>query len=660
MIFTEPVSTTVSDINGRGPESPLKLIDQMKLQRLRRFEEETKLQENAVDMHLRLLESVVMNANDGVLITEAEFIDEPGPRIQYVNPAFTRITGYTPEQVIGKSPRFLQGPLTSPVALKTIRTALDNRHPVETQLINYRSDGSVFWAELSISPVHNEGGALTHWISVLRDISERKANEEVAIRARAAEMQNEALSFEIAERKKIEAKLAHTAFHDDLTGLKNRGYFMDRLTESLLHAQTRQPFQCALIYLDLDGFKAVNDTMGHRAGDLVLIEVARRLEACCRPRDTISRFGGDEFTILLDDIQSLEQVFAVAQRILEKLEEPFSAIGPGIAISGSMGICEVQAIHAKAEDPLRDADTAMYRAKLQGGGRYLAFNEVMHQNATALIQRKSQLKLAVQREEFELFYQPIVNARTLRIVGVEALVRWNHPSRGLLSPVEFIALAEESGTILPLGAWIFRTACQQLKHWQDSLPGVPVLISINVSGKQLEEANFFPDLIDLLAETQVDARSLQIEVTETMLLKDPDRVAALFAQIRKVGIRIALDDFGTGYSSLGYLEKYPIDSLKIDKSFVDRLGEGSTKKNIVRMIIDLARDLGLEVFAEGIQNVHQSDALMEYGCNLVQGYLYSPPLPAGEMSLLLNHGLRASGNVMAGVHELQMAGKQTQ
>jgi diguanylate cyclase (GGDEF)-like protein/PAS domain S-box-containing protein len=657
MIFTEPVAATGT--NGRTSESPLKLIDQMKLQRLRRFEEETKLQENAVDMHLRLLESVVMNANEGVMITEAEILDEPGPRIQYVNPAFTRITGYTPQQVIGKSPRFLQGPLTSSAALKTLRTALHKRHPVEIELINYRSDGAVFWAELSISPVHNDNGALTHWIALLRDISERKANEEVAIRAKAAEMQNEALSFEIGERKKIEARLAHTAFHDDLTGLKNRGYFMDRLTESLQHAQTRQPFQSALIYLDLDGFKAVNDTLGHRAGDLVLIEVARRLEGCCRPRDTISRFGGDEFTILLDDIQSLDQVLTAAQRILELLEEPFPSIGPGIVISCSMGICEVQACHAKPEDPLRDADTAMYRAKLQGGGRYLAFNEVMHQSATALIQTKSQLKLAVQREQFELFYQPILNARTLRIVGVEALVRWNHPERGLLAPIEFVGLAEETGTILPLGAWILRTACKQLKSWQDALPGVPVLVSINVSSKQLDDANFFPDLVDLLAEIQVDARSLQIEVTETMLLKDPERVTALFAQIRKIGIRIALDDFGTGYSSLSYLEKYPIDSLKIDKSFVDRLGEGSTKKNIVRMIIDLARDLGLEVFAEGIQNVHQSDALMEYGCNLVQGYLYSRPIPAGEMLLLLTQGLRGSGNISPSASEPALAGTQT-
>lgn len=613
----------------------------MNLQRLRRFEEETKLLDSALESHLRLLESVVTNANDGVVITEAKPIVGAGPRIQYVNPAFTRLTGYSPEEIIGRTPKVLQGPLTSTDALAKIRFALQNGRSAEVELINYRKDGTTYWVEISISPVSDEQRDFTHWIAVLRNVSERKANEEIAARARVAELQNEQLAAEIAERRKVESRLEHAAFHDALTGLKNRAYFLERLQQALQHCRSRSSYRASTIYLDLDGFKSINDGLGHRIGDLVLIEVSKRLERCCRPQDTLCRFGGDEFTLLLDDMHTTDDVFLVAQRILDVMSDPLEA-GEGIVMTPSLGICEVDPRYSQPEDVLRDADIAMYRAKAHGGAQYIAFNEEMHSSTMAALQAKRQLRRAVQHGEFVLHYQPLIEMQTNRIIGVEALVRRLHPEQGLLSPAEFIPLAEETGLIVPLGAWVLRTACSQLRVWQDSLPELHITVSVNTSSAQLEDPSFFSQIVDVITETQVDARSLQIEVTETILLQDTERMAELFTQLRQLGIRIVLDDFGTGYSSLGYIERYPIDSLKIDKSFIHRLAKQSTKGDIVRMIIGLADGLGIKVTAEGVENQYQLDILREYGCTSVQGYFYSEPLPKDRMTMMLKEGIKSS------------------
>ena len=615
----------------------MKFSDQLKLQRLRRFEEESKLQDSASDVHLRLLESVVVNANDGVMITEADPIEDLGPRIQYVNPAFTRLSGYRPEEVLGKTPRIMQGPETDKEALLKIKCALRERRTIEVELLNYRKDGSTFWVAVSISPVFDEFRSLKNWIAVLRDISERKANEEMVVRARLAELQNEQLAAEIAVRKKVETQLAHAAFHDSLTGLKNRDYFLERLKETLQRTRTRQSYRSFLVYLDLDGFKTINDGLGHRLGDLVLVEIARRLERCCRPQDTLCRYGGDEFTLLLDEVQTIEQASTITQRILEELNHPLKAGSGEMVVSASLGLCEMEPRYEQAEDVLRDADIAMYRAKQQGGSRYVAFSEEMHAKALTTLQVKLQLKHAVQHKDFVLYYQPLVETDTKRIVGVEALVRWRHPERGLLLPSEFVSLAEETGLIVPLGAWILRHACRQLRTWLDSFTGMELTLSVNVSCKQLEDASFFSNLVEIIAETEIDCRWLQIEVTETVLLRDAERMGALFEQMRAMGVRIALDDFGTGYSSLSYLERYPIDTLKIDKSFVHRLEAGSSKADIVKMIIDLARGLGLQVSAEGVEKLHQVEALREFGCTLAQGNLYRPPVSMEEMTILLNN-----------------------
>ena len=352
---------------------------------------------------LRLLESVVLNANDAVLITEAEPVDSPGPRIIYVNPAFTKMTGYSLEEVLGRSPRFLQGSLSGSEALAEIRAALKAWQCIEIELINYRKDGTMFWVELSISPVADETGWYTHWISVQRDITERKVKEEALAQLRLTTLQNEALIAEIKERRLVEAKLSHVAFHDSLTGLRNRVYFMDCLRASLEKTQRQEEYRSVVLYLDLDEFKGINDTVGHRIGDLLLTEVALRLHACARSQDTLARMSGDEFTFLLDGLHNRTEAQAVAERMLAAVQAPFVLGGTVLQLTASIGLCEVLGTHGEAEDILRDADLAMYEAKRQGGGRCLFYDDSMHEKAMEVLQTKLQLRVGLERGEFELY-----------------------------------------------------------------------------------------------------------------------------------------------------------------------------------------------------------------------------------------------------------------
>ncbi|GAC1306337.1 MAG: EAL domain-containing protein [Vulcanimicrobiaceae bacterium] len=609
----------------------------IELERLRAFERQTLAHTSERETRLRLLESVVVNANDAVLITEAEPIDLPGPRILYANAAFTRTTGYELHEIVGKTPRLLQGPDTEFASREKLRAALKEWRPVEVELLNYRKDGRPFWVELSIVPVADAKGWFTHWVSVQRDITERKKAEEIALRVRLAEAQNEALELEIAERKRVEAQLAFAAFHDDLTGLRNRAYFIDRLEASLLRAQSRAGYRCAVIFLDLDGFKLVNDTLGHRTGDLMLTEVARRLARCARPQDTLARMGGDEFTLLVDDVSDVAMAASIAERILAELEAPFRLAGKEVVPSASIGISMLDGHCEASAEALRDADTAMYRAKHDGGACYAVFVAEMQASAVAALHTRLELRSAFDRDEFVLYYQPLVEMTTRHIRGLEALVRWQHPSRGIVAPAEFIPLAEETGLIVPLGAWILRAACRQMQLWLESgRRSEALIVSVNVSSRQLCAPGFYEEVYAALAETGLDARRLQLEITESVFVEQAQRIGTLLARIRALGVRVAFDDFGTGYSSLSYLERYRIDTLKIDQSFVRHLIEGAANADIVRMIIGLARALEIDVTAEGVENHKQRDALIAYGCTIAQGYLYSRPIPAREIPALLD------------------------
>ena len=616
--------------------------DQLQLETLRQTHEQALLRHSTATERLRLLESVVVNANDAVLITEAEPIDLPGPRILYVNAAFTRTTGYTLEDVIGKTPRILHGPDTNFEPLQRLKKALRRWKPVEVELLNYRKDGTTFWVELSIVPVANELGWYTHWVSVQRDVSERKRNEENAVRLRVAQARNEALAREVEARIRSEAELAHTAFHDHLTGLRNRAYFLDRLKTSVELSATRPDYQCGVLFIDLDDFKGVNDRFGHSVGDLLLQEVAGRLSGCTRPQDTVARMGGDEFTLLLDSVAGMHEVIAVADRVLEVLSAPIRLAGNEVTPRASIGLS--MGAGTDSEHLLRAADTAMYRAKEDGGSGYALFNDEMHRSAMTALRIRTELREAVHLNQFEVHYQPLVHTGANRVCGLEALVRWRHPERGLVPPLEFIGIAEETGLIVQLGSWVLRQACMHLQSWKtnDCLPA-DFKVSVNVSTRQLEDDGFFDDLQAILDETGIAPEQLQLEITESVFLRNPEYMGALFRRIRARGVHIACDDFGTGYSSLSYLRLYPIDTLKIDQSFVRRLHKDQADADIIRMIIGLARALGMAVSAEGVEETRQQTLLSDLGCSVVQGYLYSRPIPFAETTRLLEAGLPVKG-----------------
>lgn len=593
---------------------------------------------------LRLLESVVVNANDAVLITEAEPIDLPGPRIVYCNAAFTKTTGYTEAEVLGRTPRLLQAAGTDRVALDRLRRALERWEPVEVELLNVRKDGTEFWVELSIVPVADETGWFTHWVSVQRDVSHRKHAEEAAMRARIAEVEKRALEAEILQRRQTEERLLHAAFHDHLTHLRNRAYLMDRLALALAgqegaHGSTRQ---CAVLFMDLDRFKLVNDSLGHRTGDLLLMEMAKRLQSCVRPQDTLARVGGDEFAVLIEGADAMAAAIGTAGRIGARLATPFK-LGPhDVFCLCSIGIAQADPRHANAEELLRDADLAMYATKKRGSAGYSVFNESMHAGTIEALALQTDLRHALTRGEFHLHYQPIFDPLTLRMTSAEALVRWRHPTRGAVPPATFIPIAEEIGMVRDIDRWVLREACTQMRQWQLAHPGLCATVSVNVSGDELRDAGFIPDLQDVLRDTGLPARHLQIEITETVFLHQPEVVGAVLRDIRRLGARIAIDDFGTGYSSLGYLDRYELDTLKVDQSFVARLVEAGRTAPIVDAIVRLGATLGLQVVAEGVETAEQLAMLKSMGCGHVQGYLLGRPAPADELTpIFARHAGRA-------------------
>lgn len=599
--------------------------DQLELDGLRATTHERKRDEDQREERLRLLESVVINAHDAVLITEAEPIDLPGPRIVFANAAFTRTTGYELSEIIGLTPRILQGTDTSDAARARLRSALRAWEPVEVELLNYHKDGTPFWVELSIVPVADDDGYFTHWVSVQRDVTERKAAEEAATRTLLAEAASTALEFR--------------AFHDELTGLRNRAFLNDRVNTLLDRMRNDRGAHFAVIFLDLDRFKVVNDSLGHRVGDLLLIELARKLEGCVRAQDTLARLGGDEFTCIVEG-GDLEDVVAIAERILAELRAPIRLAGQEIFASTSIGIAYVDERYESAADIFRDADTAMYRAKQNGGMRYELFHETMHERALAALRMQMDLRGAIDRGEFVLYYQPLVRLDDGEVYGLEALVRWQHPEDGVVMPADFIPIAEETGLIVPIGTWVLHEACRRMAHWHAATPGSAKLtISVNVSSRQLFDARFFDELERALTTSGLEPHTLLLEITESIFLAQAQDFAALLERIRALGVRIALDDFGTGYSSLSYLERFRFDTLKIDQSFVAKLLTTSATREIVRLIIGLARELEMDVVAEGVEEPEQWEALRRYGCTRGQGYFFSRPVPEAEVAALLGRAL---------------------
>jgi diguanylate cyclase (GGDEF)-like protein/PAS domain S-box-containing protein len=542
----------------------------------------------------RLASAVFESAREAILVTDAEV------RVVAINPAFTRMTGYAEQDVIGENPRLLKSG-QSPADVFTGMWRDLNLHGYwQGEFSNRRKDGVVYEVLAAISAVRDETGKLTHYVGIESDISAMKA---------------------------AEARIEHLAYHDPLTGLPNRMLLHERASLALAMAARRRE-EAAILFLDLDRFKGVNDSLGHAAGDALLIEAGKRLVELVRETDTVSRLGGDEFVVLLSGVGA-NGAQEVSEKILQVMRKPFEIEGHDISLSTSLGIALYPADGGDIGELLKNADTALYRAKQEGRNTLVFYNRDMNVATFEQLVLESELKAAIEHGDLETYYQPKVELGSGRLIGAEALVRWRHPQHGLIPPGRFIPVAETSGLINDICAWVLADVCRQLAEWRDQ--GLArTRVAVNLSARDFRVPGLPKRLRDLLGRHRLEATSLEIELTESTLLEAGERVLENLLAIKALGIGLAIDDFGTGYSSLGYLRRLPISVLKIDQSFVRDIEVDDDDRTLAGSIIALGQSLGLGVVAEGVETVAQRDILVELGCRIGQGFLYSRPLPAGE------------------------------
>ena len=569
----------------------------------------------------RLLETSISRLNDIVVIAEALPIDDPKPHIVFVNDAFEHHTGYAREEMMGQTHRMLLGPKPQPKELRRIVAAMNEHRQVRSELKVFRKNGSWFWVELEMVMVPTPSGGMVHWVIVGRDITQRKA---------------------------AEAEIHHLAFYDPLTSLPNRLLLLERL-EAVLTKGARGQHHGALMFIDVDNFKILNDTLGHHKGDLLLQKIAARLSACIRKNDTVARLGGDEFVVMLEDLSSdpeiaTERARIVAEKILGRLREPFDLDGYLHYATSSIGVTSLNGQHDNMSDLLKQADLAMYQAKTLGRNTVCFFNPDMQAAVSAKARVSSELRIGLEKKQFLLHYQPLVD-RSGHITGVEALLRWQHPERGLVAPMEFIPVAEETGLILPLGLWVLETACALLATWAKRPETAALSIAVNVSVRQFRHPDFVDTVLAAIRRTGVKPERLKLELTESLLADRMDIIIAKMGTLKALGVTLSLDDFGMGYSSLSALKRLPLDQLKIDKSFVADLLTDPHDAAISQAIITLAQSLRLEVVAEGVETLAQHDFLLNQGCDHFQGHLFSRPLPIDQLECyLMAHAGGASGS----------------
>ncbi len=550
-------------------------------------------------------------ANDGIWDWDLE-----NDQIYY-SPRWKHLLGYNEDEVREDPDEWFKRihPDDLPVVKSSIEAHLTGQSShIETEFRMQHKNGTYLWVMARGNAIHTNGSRPHRVAGSMTDISRHKL---------------------------AESRLMHEALHDKLTNLPNRALFVDRLYQAIKRSKRHENEVFAVLFLDLDRFKVINDSLGHLAGDKMLITIAERLEGCVRTEDTVARMGGDEFALLIASLNDPLEVVQVANRIQRELSTPFLVDGQPVYTTCSIGITLSTTGYEKPEEVLRDADTAMYQAKAQGGGRYEIFDRLMHTRAVQLLLLETDLRRALELEQFTLSYQPIFSIAAQKVVNLEALIRWKHPTRGLIMPGNFIALAEETGMIVQIGEWVLRTACSQLKHWHTQ--GYRRLnVAVNLSARQFQQPDL-PDIIQqILRETRLEPQHLYIEITESRNLTQLEKVEAILWDLKRLGVKVSIDDFGTGYSSLSTLQRLPMDVMKIGQSFIADLGKRKENDLITESMIQMGHKLGLEVIAEGVETESQLAFLIEHGCDMFQGYLFSPPVTPKEVTRFLTNGIKTN------------------
>jgi diguanylate cyclase (GGDEF)-like protein/PAS domain S-box-containing protein len=547
-----------------------------------------------------LAKNIIENANEGVVVTDVNGV------ITDVNEAYENITGYSRDEVVGESPSINKSGRHDRNFYQGMWNSIHDKGFWQGEIWDRRKNGEVYPKWLSINTVRDERGQPSHYVGIFSDITSKKATEE---------------------------QLERLAYFDSLTNLPNRLLFRDRLSQEVAAAR-RHGNRVALFFIDLDRFKYVNDTLGHAAGDELLQIVAQRLRQCVRESDTVSRLGGDEFTVIIPDIEHADQVSGIAQKIIDDLGRSIPLRAQEVQIGASVGVAVFPDDGEDVEQLIRHADMALYKAKDEGRNNFQFFSAELQTHIADRIALEEDLRKGLERNEFLLHYQPKYNLATGAISGMETLVRWQHPVRGMVSPVEFIPLAEETGLIIPMSEFILREACRQTTDWIKA-SGMPLKVAVNLSARQFQQSDLVEVIKHTLDETGLSAELLELELTERMVMGDVDEAIRTMQALRELGLSLAIDDFGTGYSSLSYLKRFPINTLKIDQSFVRDLTIDSDDASIVQAIIAMGRQLDLHVVAEGVETEEQLEFLRQHGCGEIQGYLMSRPLPDGEFVKLL-------------------------
>lgn len=549
-------------------------------------------------------------------------VHAPDTAIIMGNQTAVELLNIPPDEMVGLTAHQPNWPLVDefgtalPLDQYPVHRVLNSRKPLQNQVVGIKriAPDDCVWVLVNAFPTFDAQQRLTQVVVTFTDIT---------------------------DRIQAEAALRHRALHDALTGLPNRTLLIERLNHAIQQIRRYPAQKFAVLFIDLDRFKVINDSLGHMTGDQLLIQVAQTLVGYVRDSDTVARLGGDEFVILLEQITSLQEAIHVVERIQADLKSPLTLAGQTLFTSASIGVAFSDGAYSSGEEILRDADNAMYCAKAKGHAGYAVFNPDMHQSAIQLFKLETDLRQAIERQDFILHFQPIVEVTGQELLGFEALVRWLHPQRGTIPPSQFIPLAEETGLILPLSQWILNQACRQMAIWCHQFPAAAnVKMSVNLAARQFQTPNFCSQLDQVLAETCLPAHNLKLEVTESLLLAHVDIVLATLSNLKQRGIEISIDDFGTGYSSLSYLKRFPIHTLKIDKSFVDTLGQGEDDGSIVEAIIQISHSLGMTVVAEGVETVAQKQRLKQLGCGAIQGYLIAPPLTSEAATTFIKEYLQ--------------------